>query len=299
MQTEHLLTLATVARTGSLSRAARLLGKTQPAISTQIKLLGDYVGEAVVTRHRHGVRLTPGGEALLPAAQEVARAVDNAEQIVKRLQGNEISPLRIASATSIAVYLLPQALARYRERYPKTDVRLDRTSAPEAIRSLEQNDSDLALIRGPLDHMPKGAACLELAGDETVLTVRPDHALANRKQIRLKDVDGLEIVSQGADSATQAMVERLAAAAGIAFRLKFVAPGVDAVKEAVFQGFGAGFLSQLAIAREVADGRLKAIRIADADLRRPVILLHTQSALLSPRLKGFLDVLDEVKLGAR
>jgi hypothetical protein len=56
---------------------------------------------------------------------------------------------------------------------------------------------------------------------------------------------------------------------------------------------------RFSIAREVADGRLKAIRIADADLRRPVILLHTQSALLSPRLKGFLDVLDEVKLGAR
>lgn len=299
LQPDHLLTLAAISRTGSLTRAAALLGKTQPAISTQIKQLSSYVGEPVVNRHRHGVTLTPGGNALLPAAQEAARALDNAEQVVKRLQGNEISELRIASATSIAVYLLPLVLAFYRDRFPKIDVRLEICSADEAVDRLARNDADLALIRGPITRLAKSVASRTVIDDETVLAVRADHDFAKRRRIRMTDMAGLDVVRQGSGSATQSMIDQLAEENALEFNTTFDAPSVDAVKEAVLQGLGAGFLSRFAIARECANGSLNAIRISDANLKRPVMLLYPQTPQLSPRVRGFFEIMKAAKLGGR
>ena len=71
----HLAALAWVARTGSLTAAASALGRTQPALSAQIKMLTRAIGAPVITRHRHGVTLTAAGKEFLVYAESCMRAV--------------------------------------------------------------------------------------------------------------------------------------------------------------------------------------------------------------------------------
>ncbi|WP_424952505.1 LysR family transcriptional regulator [Deinococcus sp.] len=80
---EHLLTFVRVAQLGTLSASAAELNLTQPAVSSQMKLLTQAVGEPLLARHRSGVRLTPAGEGLLPHAVAVLRALEGAKHYAR------------------------------------------------------------------------------------------------------------------------------------------------------------------------------------------------------------------------
>ena len=134
----------------------------------------------------------------------------------------------------------------------------------------------------------------KLLEDETVLAVTPDHPLARRKVVSLADLDGLGIVSREPTSATQTLVQSAADIAGIRFRTMFQTVGVEALKEAVLQGFGAGFLSKLAIRREVEAGTLKAIRIRAFDFRQDITISYPESGQCSPAVPIFVDIVREL-----
>src|SRR3954470_17130883 len=255
----HLIALAAVGRSGSLTAASAALGKTQPAVSAHLKQLTDAVGMPLLARHRYGVTLTPAGESLLSYAEACFRAMEGAEQAIARLQGFEEGTLRILASPSVAVYVLPAALAAFRTRYPRIELRVMRHRADEAIRALESGGGDIALVRGSPAFAAGRAAHFTvnaLIDDDTVLAVPRDHALARRRKLESGQLTGLDIVAREPGSATRALIERTAAAAGIVFNIKSEGSGVESLKEAVLQGFGAGFISRLAIRRELSSGLL-------------------------------------------
>ncbi len=300
----HLAALAWVARTGSLTAAGNALGRTQPALSAQLKLLADAVGAPVITRHRYGVTLTSAGKELLAYAESCMRALEGAQQVVTRMRGLESGKLAVLASTSVAVYMLPSLLARFHARFPAVEIRITRHNAEDAMRALERGLGDVAVVRGSPTVMTEGFApnfvVQTLLEDETVLAVTPDHPLAHRKELSPADLDGLAIVSRETTSATQALVQRAANAAGVRFRMVFQTVGVEALKEAVLQGFGAGFLSRLAIRREVEMGTLKAIRIRALELSQHITIAYPALGQCSPAVPIFVDLIRELnQAGAR
>jgi len=292
---DQLLTLACVAKTGNLTHAGRLLGISQPAVSTQMRMLSEAVGEPLIVRERHGVSLAAAGIALLPAAEAIARSLDVAEDVRVRLQGTQTGSLRVITNTSIATYLLPPVLALFRERHPLIDLLMIRRTAAEAVRSLEKGEGDLALAREPFARHSQDLVFRRLFEDETVLAVRPDHPYADRRSMTIRDLDNLEIVTQGHPSGTRSLLGSLADHAGISFRIALEVLNVEAIKEAVLQGFGGGFISRLAIDRELQSGELRAIHIAADELRRPVYIVHPPRGQDSSRLRAFLQSMADIQ----
>ncbi len=293
----HLIALASVASSGSLTAASSTLGKTQPAVSAQLKQLGAAVGAPLLVRHRYGVRLAPAAATLLPYAQACVRALEGAQQAVERLRGLEEGKLRVLASTSVAVYLLPPVLADFHRQYPGVELQMTRHNADDAIGALERGEGDIAVVRGPA-RAPSPAANFvidTLVSDETVLVVPRAHPLARRRQVRPKDLDGVEIVDREQGSASRALVERMAARAKIGFRVKFQTVGVEALKEAVLQGFGAGFLSRLAVQREVDAGTLAAIRIDAPELVQRVTIAYPALGQCPPTVQKFVEILQRLK----
>lgn len=299
----HLCALAWVARTGSLTAAGHALGRTQPALSAQLKMLTDAAGAPVIIRHRHGVKLTSTGQELLAYAESCLRALEGAQQAVTRMRGLETGKLDVLASTSVAVYMLPSSLARFHARYPAVEIRVTRHSAEEAMRALERGLGDVALVRGSPAIMAEGFApnfvVQKLLEDETVLAVTPEHPLARKKTVSPADLNGLGIVSREPTSATQTLVQSAADAAGIRFRTMFQTVGVEALKEAVLQGFGAGFLSKLAIQREVEAGTLKAIRIRAFNLTQDITMSYPESGQCAPAVPIFVDIVRELNQNRR
>ena len=268
------MSFARVAQAGSVSIAAEGMHRTQPALSAQLRKLTEAVGEPLYSRHYAGVRLTAAGEALLPFALEVARAMEAAQRWSDDLGGLTLGRLRLAASMTVAVYLLPELLARFHTMHPGLELELLTRNSVEALGLLMAGRADLCIVEGPIDVLPQGVTAELVGQDEIVLVVRPDHPLASAKTLRMGDLAGLEVARREIGSGTREVVDLALASAGVKVRTSLEATGLEAVKEAVLHGFGAGFLARVSVQRELDGGLLTAVPIEDVSLMRPLTLLR-------------------------
>lgn len=299
IEAEQLVTFAAVARHGSLSAAALERHRSQPAISGQLKRLTEAVGEPLYRRNRYGIELTEAGERLLPYAQALHRALEGARGWSRGLQGGQLGRLRIAASMTVAVYLLPQILADFHRLHPQLELQLLTRNSLDALALLQRGEAHLAVVEGPVPPVPADFDSHTLFHDEIVLAVRPDHPLAARQLVQPGDLPGLAIVQREPGSGTREVVELALERMELAdpgVRVALEATGIEAVKEAVLQGFGAGFISKLAVQREVEAGALVALPLESAGFERSMTLLHPQIELCSlatRRLLSFLLAAEE------
>lgn len=293
LEPDQLVTFATVAKRGSLSEAAKDLFKSQPAVSAQLKKLQEAVGEPLYKRHRYGIRLTETGEALLPFAQTLLRSLEGARQYAADLKGGERGHLRVAASTTVAMYYLPKRLKEFADRHPGVDLHLLTCNTQEALTLLREGGADLALIEGPDD--AEGLEHAVIAQDEIVLGVLPTHPLARRKRVNPKDLDGLKVVRREHGSGTRAVVDAALQIHGVTPKTVLEAKGVNAIKESILQGFGAGFISRLAVGREVEMGLLVALPIGVKGLRRSLSLVHPAPSLCSQNARSFIAFIGQSK----
>ena len=278
------------------------MGKTQPALSAQIKSLNQAVGAPVMLRQRYGVSMTQAGLDLLPYAEACMRSIEGAQNHVYRLRGLEAGRLHVLASTSVAVYLMPEVLARFHQTYPHIELAVSHQSAEMAVQSLEKGHGDLAVVRGAPGKHAKGFAdnfvVLQILEDETILAVTPDHPLARFESISPAQLNDISIVNRESTSATQLMAGEVAKSFGAKFKVTLQTAGVEALKEAILRGFGAGFLSQMAISREVSNGTLRAIRVDAPEFKQFVSIIYPpkgQSSLVVPR---FIEIFKET-VGSR
>ena len=117
-----------VAETGSVTSAAGRIGRTQSAVSMQIRRLEDSLGQPLFHRLPRGVSLTARGAQLMPYAQRVVGLLDEAATALR--EKPLVGPVRIGIPDEYAETVLPRALAVFSERHPAVEVmvRCDFTS---------------------------------------------------------------------------------------------------------------------------------------------------------------------------
>lgn len=288
----QLITFAVTARHGSVSLAARELSRSQPAVSLQLKNLTAAAGEPLYRRHRQGITLTPAGEALLPHARALERALAGARRAVVELQGVELGQLGVAASMTVAVYLLPFALARFRERHAGVALRLLTRNSEEVLALLARGDTEIGFIETALDTVPPGLEAHVYYRDEVVLAVKPDHPFAGVPELPATSLEGTAVVTRERGSGTRRTAEHALLELGVRLGTALEASGIEAEKEAILQGLGPGFISALAIRRELAAGLLKTVRVKDLDLARNMTLLHPPKEQCSAAARAFLTFLD-------
>jgi len=207
MDLRRLSSFLAVVEEGSFTRGARRLGITQPSLSQQVRALEADLGGPLLERLPRGIRLTAAGRALLPEAQAAVRAGDRAESAARMALGLEAGELEVATLLSMAVGILPRAIARWIERHPAIGIRMreytHRSLLEEGVRS---GVGDIAL--GPVPegwHGPVERLGFEelvvllpasdpLAGEKTA----PLSALADRNWILFQPGHGLTEVVDAA-----------------------------------------------------------------------------------------------------
>src|SRR5689334_1903685 len=113
MNLHYLRAFATVAEQGSITRAARVLATSQPAVSKQLAELEESLGSVLLDRLPRGVRLTAAGEVLLRHAERIFAAERAAEAELLELTGLMRGRLSIGASTTIGGYLLPAAIGAF------------------------------------------------------------------------------------------------------------------------------------------------------------------------------------------
>jgi DNA-binding transcriptional LysR family regulator len=143
----------------SVTRVARRLNRTQPAISLQLRRLKDAAGHPVFESDLRHLRLTPHGEMLLPYARQMLKMHDEA---CSRLSAEEIAGrVTLGCPDLYAAFLLPQTLASFRATYPGVEVTVRCALSAQLSEEISAGRIDVALAtRMPNVHPNVGSIAL-------------------------------------------------------------------------------------------------------------------------------------------
>jgi DNA-binding transcriptional LysR family regulator len=286
----HLRVFARVAEQGGFSRAAAVLRLSQPAVSKAVQELERQAGVPLLERAGRASRLTPAGAVLFARARELFAVEQSAEEELRALRGLEGGTLRVGASTTVATYLLPPYLARFRDAHPGVALRVSSANTRAIGRALLERRLDVALVEGPVAH-PR-IDVVPWRDDELVVITPPAHRLAARRSIRLVDLAEEPFIVREPGSGTRNVAERALAAERIEPPVVMQLASTEAIKQAVAAGLGLAILSRFAVADQVALGRIAAVRVRGAVLRRSLSELRLVGRMPSPAAKEIRSLIE-------
>jgi DNA-binding transcriptional LysR family regulator len=230
LPTELLRTFVTVIEVDSYTHAAALVGRTQPAISLQMKRLEDLVGQPLVLRKGRGVALTELGASLIDHARQILRLNDIAvSQFDRQTEGRT---LRIGLPVDYGVRMLQSCMTRIVQQNPgiKMDIRCDLSR--NLIEALRKDELDIAVGLYP-------------GGDQQFLyrnwLEKPIWVAATG--LTFHDVDELPLVAHPYGCVYRDRMTEALKQAKRRWRIAFSSPGIGSIQQAILDGIGVSCLT--------------------------------------------------------
>ena len=274
-----------VVEAGSVSKASREGGASQPGLSKAVRELEKQLGVPLLERGARGTKPTQAGTELFDYARAIFALEARAEDAIKAHRSLEAATLSIGASTTIATYVLPTVLARFHALHSGISLSLWRGNSREIEARLLAYELDVALIVGaPCDERLQGTVW---RGDEIVGICAPDHPLAQREIVYPDDLAQCVWVTREAGSGTRDALDAAMSPDGLSPVGRLEIGGCEALKQSVAAGLGIGFVSRQAAADQIALGKLKVMRVSDIEIRSPFYLLHLPNRPLSPAARAF------------
>ncbi len=274
----------TAARHLNFSRAAQELHLTQPAVSTQIKLLQQHAGLALFEQLGKKVYLTPAGTELLRYSRAIIELFRQAGEAMTTLQGVSGGTLNVA-VISAGDYFFPQLLAEFARGAPGVKLNLGVFNRQQLLQQLSDNLTDLAIMVRPpreLDTVDEA-----FAPHPYVIVARPDHPLAQRRRMPVSALLHEPWLTRERGSDTwNSMEDGFGAQLGklnVAMEIR----STETIKQAVIAGMGISFLSAHTIGRELEMGHLAVLDVVGFPLRLQWYVVHLRQKVLAPVALAF------------
>jgi len=274
-----------VATHRGFSRAARMTGVSQPAISKAVRLLEQQAGTQLLVRAPSGVVLTDAGRLLLEHAQALFAEERAAEERLESFRGLRRGTLRVGASTTLAAYFFPPILGELYRAHPGVDIRLLSANARTVVGAVLDHQVELGLVEGPvrdgrLDVRPWREDILHVV-------VAPGHPLARKRRVSGSQLmeDVLIIREEGAG--TRVVMEAALRRRRWTPRRVFEVNSTEAIKGMVGAGIGWALLSTRAVREDLALGLLRTVEVEDFALRRTLSWIRWKARRLGPAATAF------------
>lgn len=258
-----------IARTGSLTAAARQLNIAQPALSHHIAQIEQDLGAPVLLRHQAGVSPTPLGDRLLVHAAEVLDRVERAERdLLAMARGKDaVETLHLALIPSLASALTPALIKGFAQSLPGVDLHLIEARTGFGDRLLQSGKADVAVQLVNPDEM-QGEALIW----ETLfwITLRADQPVS--RQVSLETVLKTRMILPSPGNPLRRCLQAEAEARGLVLEVAREVDGPDPRRQAVLAGLGTTVFGAHSVAADLLGPQLMAHPIVDPVLTRPIVM---------------------------
>lgn len=282
------------AEAGSLSRAARRLGLSQPSLTAQIQRLERHLGAALFTRHGRGVTLTDAGLALVPRARRLLDELRDAEQAVRREQATVDRTLVVGAIPTVAPYLLPAALLRLRARDATVRVVLHEDVSASLRQRLQEGAFDVVIAALPYEF--DAVETERLGPDPLVVAVPATHAAARAGRITLAQLQDTPAISLDPAHCLGAQVDGFCASHGIAPSVVCRSAQLATVLELVGAGVGVSIVPAMAAVRHNTPN-CAYVPLHEQALQREIVAVWRRGVSLAPAARAFVQCVREVVRG--
>lgn len=291
MELRQLKTFRTIATLGSFNQAAEVLDYAQSTVSEQIRTLEADLGVRLFSRAGKQVALTEAGGIMLQYAQKM---LNLEEEIRSEVTGCEAvrGALSIRIPETVSTYYVPPILKSFRQRFPGVTFNFTNCayfSLPEELRSGIIN---LAFLITDTFR----AADLEtenLLDIPLTMVTYPHHPLTAKQDINIYDVKSEPLLMPTSDCSYVQMLERILTEEKVELSTVLRFNCIDAIKQSIMVGTGIAVLPQIAVKRELAEGRLVELPWLNKPLSASLLMIWQKNKWLPPILEAFMDMTRE------
>jgi DNA-binding transcriptional LysR family regulator len=289
MHIENFKIFSDLVESESFSRAAKLNGITQSAVSQQLRAMEKHFSILIVDRSQKQFRLTREGQKLYKSAKEMLYLYDKLNSELQEMKKVISGTIHISTVYSIGLHELPPYVKVFLAKFPEVNIRIEYRRANMVYEDILTNSIDLGLIAYPQKH--KQLEILPFHDDILVLVVSPEHPLAKRDSINIEELAGQKFIGFEPDIPTRKATDQIFREANIETEPVMEFDNVETVKRAVEINAGVAILPQTTVLREETQGLLKVLQFNNNSYKRPLALIHRKGRVLTPAIKKLIDLL--------
>ena len=287
MDLNHLTTFCTVVEAGSISKAAKELYVTQPAISQKIQELEEHYKAQLLDRTNRGIQPTEIGLYVYSEAQKIQAMMANIKREIEALR-NPTEELWIGASTTIGNFALPCTMFVFREKYPDYKANIEIGNATEIIEKLISRRVELGMVEGPVgkdwkDRLAsEDVACHAIAQTRMILVAESSGHFKDLKSIDLDELTNIPLLVREKGSGIRATIELTLAEEGYDlnnFSQLFELNTTSAIISAVTSGLGATLLPTMALRKELRHKILKPIKVENVQFKHDINLLYQENSM--------------------
>lgn len=289
----------TVAREASFSRAGDTVGLTQPAVSRAVRELEEQLGLKLLDRTTREVVLTDAGHSLAGRVDRLLDELDQTLADVRDLADTRRGTVRVASSPTLSASLMPACIAACAMHEP--DIRLvllDRIQQ-DVLGSVRAGEVDFGLVIEPVasDDLQQEV----ILTDPFVAVMPAGHALAAKRSVTWKALDGADLVLLDHASGSRRLIDEALARQGVACRVVQELGHATTAFRMVEAGIGLSVMPALALPGGQAGGEFGALaaRPLRPQVQRDIVLVHRRNRTPSPVAQRVWALVRQVVRGVR
>lgn len=273
---------------GSFRQAAEKLLLSQAAISQHIREMEHQLGVTLFIRSTSGVRPTPAGEILLPYANSILDTLAEAEKAVRANAKEKLATLRLGATPGIQNYLLPIWLNHFYQKYPTARVSVLGGFTAQVVKHVMENDVDFGIIEGEVQEN-KRLGSIILGEVAQWLVVGRSHPWWKVPALPINALHQQALISRPNNSQTAIWLTTRLQAENIQPQIVLELDSLEAIKQALINGIGCAILPAYVLRNEIAEEKLRLIRIQEENFTRTLRVIYALEHSPSEFARTFWD----------
>ena len=284
-----------VAKNGNITKTAKELMISQPAISKSIINLEEQLNCSLFNRHKNGVSLTEEGSFLYDEIKSVMKIINSAEKEVEEINNLEKGNLSIGiNNTLTQKYLLPY-LKEFTKKYPKINIRILTGPPNELIKQAINSLIDIIILHLPYN-IPKEFNIINLKEIQDIFVCNNDYDYLKKQKIALKNLNDYPLILLAKGSNGRYYLDNICTNNNVVLNPKFELSSYSLLTEFIKSGMGIGILTKEFIEEELRDNKLFRVNVDIKLPHRYIGAIYLKSKKVNKASQTFLDFLLNKKL---
>jgi DNA-binding transcriptional LysR family regulator len=197
--------------------------------------------------------------------------------------------VRVGANESTSLYLLPELILAYRAQHPEVKVEIFRQTSERLPREILDRNVDFALMA--FEPTDRDLASFPVLKDELVLIMSPDHQLAGRESVAVRELGGEPFLAHNVRSASRVKVIDTFVRHHTPLNITLELATIETIKRFVQKHVGLAFVPRMCVAEELERGTLSTVPVRGLTYTRTLWAAHRRGATHSHAAAAFLELL--------
>lgn len=281
----------TVAKCGSLTKAAEELFISQPAVSQEIKQLENQLGGQLFNRTRKGMELSEtGGKQIFPLVEQALKLFDEVENKYSELKDTATGIVRICASDTVSTHFLLPYIKEYHEKYPDVNLILQNCTSSETVELLKNKKGDVGFVNLPLDDSDINLSSVVMQLHDTFVASKKFIDLA-KETVELKRLQDYPLLMLELSTATRQAIVSFAHSQGIHLHPEIELASLELMTELAKSGIGIACIPREFVKHELEEGSLVEIKTNPALPSRAIGLALPKTDSMTFAVKEFIKLI--------